>query len=194
MPHVAQRGVDCGRSCPQAAAVGQGPAACPSIAIFRIADVRLCSRHDGVRSVLSILAVAVLVGFARTEMPLMSGAATAYEDGKAIEQVTLKRNQLEALTRWLERHQRAWGAHTAEPSTEPVSIWVDLTKVDGKTEQIAVVAAARGRHYLRLSVGPGIQWAYRSLGGILKTRYAQQSINESDLATLRQLLFGQSTP
>ena len=127
-------------------------------------------------------------------MPLVSGAATAYENRKAIEQVTLKKDQLEALSRWLERHQRAWGAHITEPSTEPVSIWLDVTQVDGKTEQVALVDVAHGGHYLRLSVGPGIRWAYRSFGGILKTTYARQPIDESDLATLRRLVFGQSTP
>jgi len=125
-------------------------------------------------------------------MPLVSGAATAYENRKAIERVTLKKDQLEALSRWLEQHQRAWGAHITEPSSEPVSIALDLAQVDGKTEQVDVVAAARGGHYLRLSLGPGVRWAYRSFGGILKTRYARQSIEESDLATLRRLLFGES--
>jgi hypothetical protein len=141
-----------------------------------------------------ILAVAATVCLGGTEASLVSGQATAYESGKEVQHVTLTTDQLQVLFRWLKQRQGGWGAHITEPSSEPVSISLDLTRADGEVDHLGVIAAARGGHYMRLSVGPGIRWAYRSFGGILKTRYAQQSINESELATLGQVLFRPSTP
>lgn len=71
---------------------------------------------------------------------------------------------------------------------------LNLTRADREIDHLSVINAASGGHYMRLYVGPGIRSAYRSFGGILETRYARQSIKESDLATLRQLLFQPSTP
>jgi hypothetical protein len=142
----------------------------------------------------SFFAVAVSVCLGGTEARIISGNATASENRKDVAHVILARNQLSALSRWLEQRQRAWGAHITEPSTEPVAISIELTRADGKINHIDVVTAARGGHYMRLSIGPGIEWAYRSFGGIVKTRYAQQSINDADFAKLDQLLFHPASP
>jgi hypothetical protein len=141
-----------------------------------------------------MLAVTASVCLGATERSFVSGDATAYENHREIQQVALTTNQLQALSRWLEPRQGHWRAHITEPSIEPVYIWLDLTRADGNIDHLGVITAGRGGHYMRLSVGPGIQWAYRSFAGFLKTRYAQQSINENDLLTLRQLLFEPSTP
>src|SRR4029077_5604498 len=98
-------------------------------------------------------------------------------------------HQPQAFSGWPKQRQGGWGAHITEPSSEPVSISLDLTRAGGEVDHLGVIAAGRGGHYMRLSVGPGIRWAYRSFRGIVKTRYARQSINDSDLATLRQVLF-----
>lgn len=141
-----------------------------------------------------ILSATVSASLGGTGAALVLGKATAFVNRKEIEHVTLTTDQLKALSRWLEQRQGAWGAHVTEPSTEPVSISMDLIRADGKTDHVDVVTAARGGHYMRLSIGPGIEWAYRSFGGILKTRYAQQSIKERDFAKLGQLLFYRSKP
>jgi hypothetical protein len=119
----------------------------------------------------------------------VSGNAAAYESRREVQRVVLKPGQLNALSQWLEHRQLKWGAHPTEPSTEPVLISLDLTRADGKTDYIEVIAAARGGRYMRLSIGPGTEWAYRSVGGILKTRYAQQPIGESEFTKLYELLF-----
>ena len=140
-----------------------------------------------------ILAVTASACLGGTEASLVSGAVTAYESRKEVQHVTLSTDQLQALSRWLDQRDAAWGAHITEPSSEPVSISLDLTRADGEVDHLAVIAAAHGGYYMRLSIGPGARWAYRSFGGILKTRYAWQSINEPDLAALRQLVFQAKT-
>jgi hypothetical protein len=129
-----------------------------------------------------------------TDVSLVSGTAAAYQSREEVQHVVLKAEQLNTLSQWLGQHESKWGAHPTEPSSEPLSISLDLTRADGKIDHIAIVAAARGGHYMRLSIGPGVEWAYRSVGGILKTRYAQQPMSERDFAHLRELLFHPSTP
>jgi len=144
---------------------------------------------------LPTLVVALTISVcAAADASLISGAASAYESREEVQHVVLRAEQLSALSRWLEERRGRWGAHLTEPSAEPLSISLDLTRADGKIDHIAVVAAVRGGHYMRLSIGPGIDWAYRSVGGILKTRYAQQPISEADFAKLRELLFHPGTP
>ena len=136
-----------------------------------------------------ILAATVSVCFGRAATPLVAGKATAFERRKAVAHVTLTADQLNALSRWLERRQRTWSAHITEPSSEPVAMSMDLARADGKVDYIDVISAPRGGYYMRLAIGPGIQWAYRSFAGVVRTRYAQQSISEADFAKLGQVLF-----
>jgi hypothetical protein len=141
-------------------------------------------------SLIFALVVSVCVG---ADASFVSGNAAGYESRKEIQRVVLKPGQLNALSQWLEQRQRKWGAHPTELSTEPVLISLDLTRADGKTDYIEVIAAARGGRYMRLSIGPGTESAYRLVGGILKTRYAQQPIGESEFTKLRELLFQPGT-
>ena len=142
----------------------------------------------------TIFAAAATVCLAEPQASLVSGEATAYESRKEVQHVTLTADQLQALSQWLKQRQGGWGAHITEPSSEPALISLNLTRADGEIDHIGVITKSSGGHYMRLSVGPGVRSAYRSFGGVLKTRYAQQSIKESDLATLRQLLFQPRTP
>lgn len=135
-----------------------------------------------------IFSVAVSVCLGETEASLLSGEATEYENCQELLHVALTTDQLQALSGWLKQRRGDWGAQVTEPSSEPVLISLDLTRADGEVDHLGVITAARGGHHVRLSIGPGVRWAYRTFGGILKTRYAWQSINDGAFGKQRPIL------
>jgi hypothetical protein len=152
----------------------------------------LSNTGDAVKRVIQALFLAAFVSvcLGNTGALFVSGAATAYNDRQQVQQIALDSEQLEVLSSWFEQRHRKWHPQLTESSTEPLALSIDLNRNDGTIDHLEIVASRRGGYYARLSIGPGIHWAYRSIFGILKTRYAVLTIDDHEVTLLSQVLFG----
>ena len=117
---------------------------------------------------------------------LASAEFTQLQNGKESRHGTLSAGQLHNLTLWLDQHSSHWHPLSGDASSEPIRLLVTLRHEGGGVASLSVVARADGTHYLTLT-GPG-RWAYRSYGGLFKSRTARRELSTPDFAALRELL------
>jgi hypothetical protein len=145
-----------------------------------------------VKTLLPLGLLAIVVGATATagdidiEKPLMSVDVDKFENRQNTGHTDLSRDQLQALSHWLEQHRSGWQGMITPGSSEPVQLGVNLRHSDGSATSLCVIARAGGGYYLRVS-GPG-KWAYQSLGGIFKSWAATRPISDQELAALQNLI------
>jgi hypothetical protein len=133
---------------------------------------------------LAMMAIAlspiVRAGDIQIGTPLISGDVSRTVNRQDTNHANLSSRQLQALAGWLGNHQSGWSGMAMEATNEPSSLQVTLRHSDGATTSICVIDQLNGGHYLRVS-GPG-KWAYRSFGGLSKSRAATRPLSDQELA------------
>jgi len=128
------------------------------------------------------LGAEALAGSIDIGLPVMSGDVSTFEHRQRTGPIDLSPKQLQALSQWLEQHRSGWQGMVTPATSEPIQLEVTLKHSDGGTTSICVIDAAGGGHYLRVT-GPG-EWAYRSIGGIYRSRAATRPLSDKELAAL----------
>ena len=138
----------------------------------------------------TLFAMALLLSVscrAEVEGPFVSGDATQLVPKDLPLHQVLSAAQLGAVSSWLEARKAAWNAQITESTTEPIRASLHLIRGDGETVDLSVVHSLKGDDYLRVWLGPGLRWAYRS--ALINTRYAQQPMDESAVEALLDICF-----
>ena len=143
----------------------------------------------------TVFAIALLVSVScRAEIrgPFVSGDATQLAPKNQPLHQVLSASQLAAISSWLEVRQTGWNAQITESSLEPVLASLRLTRGDGEIVNLSVVHSLKGDDYLRVWLESSGRYAYQSL--LLKTKYADQPIDESAEQSLMSICFKSTNP
>jgi hypothetical protein len=123
--------------------------------------------------------------------PLVSGDVATLEDRHETSRRELSQPQVQALSRWLDRHKSGWHGMITESSSEPRCLQFLLKDADGKLGSIEVVAGVHG-DYLQFH-SSSEQWSYRSLGGLFKSWAGTRALSLEELNQLEQAVGLSST-
>ena len=143
----------------------------------------------------TIFAIALLVSLscrAEIQGPFVLGDATQLAPKNQPLRQVLSPSQLDAVSSWLEGRQAGWNAQITESSFEPVLASLHLIRRDGEIVNLSVVHGLKGDDYLRVWLEPSGHWADQSV--LLKTKYADQPIDESAEKALLSICFKSTTP
>jgi hypothetical protein len=123
---------------------------------------------------------------------VVAGDVATLQDRHETSRRELSQPQVQALSRWLDRHKSGWQGMITESSSEPRCLRFSLKDGDGKLGSIEVVAGVHG-DYLQFRTSSE-KWSYRSFGGLFKSWAATRALSPEELDQLEQAVGLSSTP